>query len=81
MGKIMRNLKHNYNVFLELKKTQTMRHLVISTNFQWMPLEIAHFKKLRYNSRTIRDEEKGTKRYLPLSFSKYNETSQKFVYS
>ena len=59
-----------------------MRDLVISTKFQGIPSQIAHFTNFRYNSATINNQEKSyNSRYLPLSFSKYNETSPKLVYS
>ena len=59
-----------------------MRHLVISTKFQWIPSQIAHFRNFRYNSITITNEEKSyNKKYLLLGFSKYNKTSQNLVYS
>ena len=62
--------------------SQTMRHLVISTKFQWIPSQTTHFKNISYNSETITNEEKSyNKRYLPQSFSKYNETNPKLVYS
>ena len=59
-----------------------MRHLVIFTKFQWIPLQIEHFWNIRYNSWTINNEEKSyKKRYPLLTFSKYNETSPKLVYT
>ena len=59
-----------------------MRHLAISTKFQWIPSIFQHFPIFRYNSGTISNQEKSyNKRYLPLSYSKYNETSPKLVYS
>ena len=74
MGKIMCKLKHNYNAFQELQTnffSQTMRHLVISTEFQFFKI-----------SGTINDDENSyIKRYLQIGFSKYNETSQKLFYS
>ena len=48
-----------------------MRDLVISTKFQWIPLQIVHFQNFRYNCRTISNEEKiYNNGYLFLSFSK-----------
>ena len=59
-----------------------MHHLVISTNFQLIPSQIEHFQNFRYNSGNINNEGKSyNKRYLPLSFPKYNQTSPKLVYS
>ena len=59
-----------------------MAYLVISSKFQWIPSQIVHFQNFRYNSIAISYEEKSyNKRYLPLSSSKYNETSPKLVYS
>ena len=58
-----------------------MRDLVISTKFQWIPLQIVHFPNFRYKCRTISNEEKSYKsKYLFLRFSKCNETSPKLVY-
>ena len=59
-----------------------MRDLVISTKLQWIPSQIVHFKNFRYICTTITNEEKSYNiLYLPLSFSKYNKTSPKLVYS
>ena len=59
-----------------------MAYLVISSKFQWIPAQIVHFQNFRYNSIAIKNEQKSySKRYLPLSSSKYNETSPKVVYS
>ena len=59
-----------------------MHHLVISTKCQWIPSQFAHFENFRYNLGNITNEEKSyNKRYLPLSFSKYNKTSPKLLYS
>ena len=59
-----------------------MAYLVISSKFQWIPSQIVHFQNFRYNSIAINNEQKSyNKRYLPLSSSKYNETSPKLVYS
>ena len=59
-----------------------MRDLVISTKFEWIPSQIVHFENFRYNCRTISNEEKSYKIcYLPVTFSKYNNTSPKLVYS
>ena len=58
-----------------------MRDLVISTKFQWIPLQIVHFPNFRYKCTTISNKEKSYKsKYLFLRFSKCNETSPKLVY-
>ena len=58
-----------------------MAYLVISSKFQWIPSQIVYFQNFRYNSIAINNEQKSyNKRYLPLSSSKYNETSPKLVY-
>ena len=63
IGKIMAKLK-TYLIMPSRKLpnksffSQTMRDLVISTKFQWIPLQIVHFPNFRYKCRTISNEEK-----------------------
>ena len=81
MGKIMGKLKHNYNAFPELRTKFFHKQCVIwacPPSFN----EFHHNSYIFKISGTINNEEKRyNKRYLPLSFSKYNETSPKLAYS
>ena len=55
-----------------------MRHLVISDKIQRISLQFKHFK---ISGKSKNQEKSYNKRYLPLNFSKYNETSPKSDYS
>ena len=68
MGKIMGKLKHNYNAFPKLQ-----------TRFFTSNASFGHFHQVSIN--LIKISYRYNKSYLPLSFSKYNETNPNLVYS
>ena len=83
MGKIMGKLKHNYNAFSELRTTFFPQQCVI-WSFPPSFNEFRHKLRILKISGTIwriNNEESYNKRYPPLRFSKYIETSPKLVYS
>ena len=84
IGKIMGKLKHIHNAFPELQIRFFHKRSVIWS----FPLSFNEFhhnstlSKFQVQFWTIKNQEKiYNKMYVPLSFSKYNETSQKLVYS
>ena len=80
MGKIMGKMKHNYNAFPELRTKFFHKQCII---WSFLPSfnEFHHNLHIFKISGRINNEEKScTKRYLPRSFSKYNETRPRLVY-
>ena len=83
MGKLMGKLKSKYNAF-PLLQTKFFHKQYVIWSFPPSLNEFHHnfniFNNFRYNSGTINNEEKSyNKRNLPVSFSKYNETSPKLL--
>ena len=80
MGKIMGRLKHNFNALPKLQTKFFHKQCVIWS----FPPSFNEFNRnfhIFKISGKISNEGKSYKGYLRLSFSKYNETSPKLVYS
>ena len=74
------------HIIIERETNQAIVHSVILGMVKCKVPKFHHnfhiLKKFRYNSETINNVEVSyNKRYLPLSFSKYNETRQKLLHS